>query len=192
MLVFAYQLPLLLSVAIDVLVAWGFKVRRLATPCPTPRAGPFQRTPPSSAGAPWTLHIRVESGELPPEPCHTKLGSISPALTGEKGSADHQWWVGGCAGTKAVPQQSRRVAEPDTPGGGAPNNLNFQLRSPKGRLSEVVVKGAPRCQRELHFRPGTSPAHRLVLSGAYFVVRPAAHNCYRSSSPPVVPRPAAT
>jgi hypothetical protein len=112
------------------------------------RAGPFQGTPPSSAGAPWTLHLRVESGELPPEPRHTKLGSISPALTGEKGKSrppevGRRWGE-----TNAVPSRSREERGSHPTVGGA-NCQDFQCKSPQGPPSESSGCSTSQDQREL-------------------------------------------
>ncbi len=85
---------------------WGFRVHHRVTPVPHHEPGRSRERHPHQQEPPDTPHEwRVE--ELPPEPRHTKLGSISPALTGAKekpttrGGPEVGW------GTDAVPSRSR-------------------------------------------------------------------------------------
>ena len=82
LLVFACQLPLLLSVAIDVLRVWGFRGAPPGDP-PVPHHEPGRsRGTPSSAGAPWHPPPGVESGERPPAEPH-QIGQHAPRPHGQ-------------------------------------------------------------------------------------------------------------
>ena len=144
-LVFACQLPLLLSVAIDVIVVWGFKGARLAPPCPTSRAGPFQRTPPSSAGAPGRPP-QVESGGASAGAAPHQIGQHFPRPHGRKrekpttrGGPEVGWEPA------PPPAHAGGSKDPITPGGGT-NYHDFRFQSPKERPSRVVAEAPPRAR----------------------------------------------
>jgi hypothetical protein len=128
---------------------WGFGAP--GRPVPTPRVGPFQGTPPSSAGAPAPdTHVGEKWGTSAGAEPH-QIGQHFPRPHGRKEVPTTSGGPEGVRGNQSRPQpQPGGATGPNTPNERSPNNHDFQLQSTGDVRRKLRWKSSPRYQRVIH------------------------------------------